>query len=56
MSGEDEPLKMELESFVSCVLNDSKPEVSGDEGLQALRVADEILRKIEENQRVLQGV
>ncbi|MHC4196921.1 MAG: Gfo/Idh/MocA family protein [Planctomycetota bacterium] len=56
MSGEEEPLKMELESFVSCVLNDSKPEVSGDEGLLALRVADEILRKIEENQRVLQGV
>ncbi len=55
MSGEQEPLKMELESFVSCVLNGSEPAVSGNEGLQALKVAEEILRKIEENQRILQG-
>lgn len=56
MENEQEPLKMELESFVDCVLNDSKPTVSGDEGLKALRVATEVLRKIEENQRVIAGV
>src|SRR3989338_6793680 len=56
MENEQEPLKMELESFVDCVLNNSRPTVSGNEGLRALRVATEILRKIEENQRVIAGV
>ena len=56
MENEQEPLKMELESFVDCVLNNSRPTVSGNEGLRALKVATEILRKIEENQRVIAGV
>ncbi len=56
MGDEQEPLKMELGSFVGCVLGGSKPEVSGDEGLKALRVATEVLRNIEENRRIMQGV
>lgn len=55
MESEQEPLRMELESFVDCVLRGKKPAVSGEEGLRALRVASEVLKKIEENVRVLQG-
>jgi len=34
-----EPLRLELESFLQCVENDSGPEVSGEDGLYALKVA-----------------
>jgi len=41
-----EPLKQELKSFVSCIQNNSKPLVSGEEGKLALIVALDILKKI----------
>ena len=41
-------LKYELELFVNSVLNDEKPVVSGMDGLRALKVADIILKKIDE--------
>ncbi|MCF6150103.1 MAG: Gfo/Idh/MocA family oxidoreductase [Candidatus Kuenenia sp.] len=44
-----EPLKKELESFVTCVLENREPEVSGEEGLKAIEVANDILREIERN-------
>ncbi len=37
-----EPLKEELKSFVHCVLNQEKPLVTGEDGLNALKVALEI--------------
>ncbi|MFQ5956466.1 MAG: Gfo/Idh/MocA family protein [Candidatus Brocadiales bacterium] len=55
MGDEPEPLRMELESFVDCVLKGRRPTVSGEEGLKALRVATEVLEKIEESQKVMQG-
>ncbi|MGA7839141.1 MAG: Gfo/Idh/MocA family oxidoreductase [Ignavibacteriaceae bacterium] len=42
-------LKYELELFVDAVLNDKQPKVSGEDGLKALKVADIILKKIEES-------
>ena len=42
-------LKYELELFVDAVLNNKNPEVSGLDGLNALRVADIILKKIDES-------
>jgi predicted dehydrogenase len=42
-------LRYELELFVDTVLNDRKPEVSGLDGLKALKVADIILKKIDES-------
>ena len=42
-------LKYELELFVDSVLNDINPVVSGMDGLKALKVADVILKKIDEN-------
>lgn len=44
-------LKYELELFVNSVLEDSSPVVTGVDGLKALKVADIILKKIEESQR-----
>ncbi|GJQ48474.1 putative 1-carboxy-3-chloro-3,4-dihydroxycyclohexa-1, 5-diene dehydrogenase [Candidatus Kuenenia stuttgartiensis] len=44
-----EPLKKELESFVTCVLENKEPEVSGEEGLKAIEVANDILQEIERN-------
>jgi predicted dehydrogenase len=43
-------LQYELQLFVDSVLNDTKPIVSGEDGLHALRVAEQILQKIEESQ------
>lgn len=40
-------LKVELKSFIGCVRNKKKPLVSGHEGRQALRVALDILDKIQ---------
>lgn len=42
-------LKYELELFVDSVLSDKEPKVSGEDGLKALKVADIILKKIEES-------
>ena len=42
-------LKHELELFVSAVQNNTKPIVSGQDGLKALKVAEEIINKIEES-------
>jgi len=41
-----EPLKVELKSFITCVRNNKRPIVSGYEGRQALQVALDILKKI----------
>lgn len=42
-------LKYELELFIDAVLNNKKPVVSGEDGLKALKVAEEIIKKIEES-------
>jgi predicted dehydrogenase len=47
----DEPLKLELASFVECALQGHTPKVSGQEGTDALGVALEITRLIEEGQK-----
>lgn len=41
-------LKHELQLFINTIVNDEKPVVSGEDGLKALRVANEIIKKIEE--------
>lgn len=42
-------LKYELELFVNSVIESSRPVVSGEDGLRALKVANEIIKKIEES-------
>ncbi len=45
----DEPLKLELESFVDCVRAGRRPVVSGEDGVRALKLAEEIMRFIREH-------
>ncbi|MFN3531016.1 MAG: Gfo/Idh/MocA family protein [Candidatus Brocadia sp.] len=42
-----EPLRKELESFVNCIAERKEPVVSGEEGLKAIEVANDILCEIE---------
>jgi predicted dehydrogenase len=41
-----EPLALELEEFVRAVRGESRPRVSGDEALRAMRLADQVLRSL----------
>lgn len=49
----EEPLKLEVEAFLSAVANRSRPVVSGEEGLRALEVALAILDKIKEHTKLV---
>lgn len=42
-------LKHELSLFIDAVLNDTTPVVSGVDGLEALKIAEQIIKKIEES-------
>jgi UDP-N-acetylglucosamine 3-dehydrogenase len=44
-----EPLRAELEHFVTCVEDDEKPLVSGKDGLKALEIAINIIKSANEN-------
>ncbi|HUI30061.1 MAG TPA: Gfo/Idh/MocA family oxidoreductase [Candidatus Acidoferrales bacterium] len=46
-------LKMELELFVKSIIDDTPAAVSPEEGLKVLKVADTILRQIEESKKIL---
>jgi UDP-N-acetylglucosamine 3-dehydrogenase len=39
-----EPLKLELENFITTIIKDTKEEPSGDDALEAIRVCDAALR------------
>jgi predicted dehydrogenase len=43
-----EPLKIQLEAFVQCALDGARPKVSGHEAAEALDIALEITRRIEQ--------
>jgi predicted dehydrogenase len=49
----EEPLHLEVESFLEAVRNRSRPVVSGEDGLRALDIALTILAKIEEHAKVV---
>jgi predicted dehydrogenase len=49
----EEPLRLEVESFLEAVANRSRPLVSGEEGLRALEVALAILDKIEAHTKLV---
>jgi predicted dehydrogenase len=42
----DEPLKLELASFASCVLTGARPLVSGEDGVRALALAQQVIEFI----------
>lgn len=45
----EEPLRRELQSFVACVRDRTRPVVSGADGLAALRLAEDIVMFIREH-------
>lgn len=45
----DEPLKLELESFVACARSRSRPVVSGSDALRSMHVARDIIQFIQEH-------
>jgi len=49
----EEPLRLEVESFLEAVAKRSRPMVSGEEGLRALEVALAILDKIESHTKLV---
>jgi len=49
----EEPLRLEVESFLEAVANRTRPLVPGEEGLRALKVALAILDKIEEHAKLV---
>jgi len=49
----EEPLRLEVESFLEAVANRSRPVVSGEDGFRALDIALAILGKIEEHAKVV---
>jgi len=48
-------LKYELQLFVDAIIHDTTPVVSGYDGLRALKVADMIIKKIEESRKLAEG-
>jgi predicted dehydrogenase len=52
--GKDEPLRLEIESFLEAVRDRKQPAVSGGEGLRALDVGLQILGKIKEHGRLVE--
>ncbi|MFC1742991.1 Gfo/Idh/MocA family oxidoreductase [Candidatus Riflebacteria bacterium] len=51
----EEPLKLELAHFISCVMNKKNPIVSGEQGKDALGVVLEILRNIHQRRKLWSG-
>ena len=49
----DEPLRLELESFFTCVTSRTAPRVTAEQALAALEVAQDILDKIEAHARLV---
>ena len=50
----DEPLRLEIESFLEAVRNRSRPAVAGEEGLRALDIGLAILAKIKEHGKIVE--
>ena len=44
-----EPLKNELEAFIDCIKNDKEPPVTGNDGLEALEIAQKFLESSKKN-------
>ena len=49
------PLKYELESFIDSINTNMKPVVTGKEGLEALKLAKEVMKKIDEHKNYVES-
>ena len=50
-----EPLRAELESFLECVRDRTKPLVTGEDGLEAVALAARVAQAIEKSMRGWKG-
>ncbi len=50
-----EPLAAEIGSFLACILEDTEPAVSGEHGLQVLKIAHLLLKSARENKIIWYG-
>jgi predicted dehydrogenase len=50
---DEEPLKAELTAFLNCIVNDTTPPISGEDGRRALSLAVGVLERIETHRRRL---
>jgi len=50
-----EPLFMELDSFVSLILRDEPPQVTGEDGLKALKICEAAIESAKTGRRVMIG-
>ncbi|PZS00916.1 MAG: hypothetical protein DLM69_05760, partial [Candidatus Chloroheliales bacterium] len=50
-----EPLRVELESFIHCIVNNTAPLVSGADGLRALEVVQKIVEAGEQSRAITLG-
>ena len=48
------PLKLELSKFIESIKDGIKPVVSGEEGLEALRLANLILKEVGHHQQIVE--
>jgi predicted dehydrogenase len=53
MVAKDEPLRLEIESFIECVARRGRPVVTGEDAARALEVALAIQRQMEEHRRMV---
>ena len=49
---QEEPLKLELENFIECILEDKPQLVSGEDGLKALRICEEAIESAQRHNLV----
>jgi predicted dehydrogenase len=49
------PLKYELQTFVDSINTNTKPVVSGEDGLEALKLAKEVMRKIDDHTKFVES-
>jgi predicted dehydrogenase len=48
-----EPLKLELESFIDCIKEGAKPIVTGQDGIEALKIAEKFEQSAKENKVIV---
>ena len=48
-----EPLRLELESFINSIINDTQPEVTGEDGLRALKVCEAAIKSARTGEKVI---
>jgi predicted dehydrogenase len=50
---QDDPLELELKSFIDSIINDSRPSVTGEDGRNALDIAHQIMDRIDFRKHLL---